>query len=131
MKLITFAQLGPEKGIPRCRDHVRRLVKIGKFPAPIQLSEHKIASSGGRGSIGFSMRSSALAAIIASISASSHQAALKRLPGRPRKASPPAEPSCRGGFLSGRTARRGSGGIAAWHRAVDPETAALPAKIFR
>jgi hypothetical protein len=88
MKLITFAQLGPEKGIPRCRDHVRRLVK---FPAPIQLSEHKIASSGGRGSIGFSMRSSALAAIIASISASSHQAALKRLPGRPRKTSPPAE----------------------------------------
>jgi hypothetical protein len=91
MKLITFAQLGPEKGIPRCRDHVRRLVKVGKFPAPIQLSEHKIASSGGRGSIGFSMRSSALAAIIASISTSSHQAALKRLPGRPRKASPPAE----------------------------------------
>ena len=87
MKLITFAQLGPEKGLSRCRDHVRRLVKVGKFPAPIQLSEHKIASSGGRGSIGFSMRSSALAAI----SASSHQAALKCLPGRPRKISPPAE----------------------------------------
>jgi hypothetical protein len=43
MRLITFAKLGPEKGITHCRDHVRRLVKVGKFPAPIQLSEHKIA----------------------------------------------------------------------------------------
>ena len=43
MRLLTFAQLGPEKGISHCRDHVRRLVKVGKFPAPIQLSEHKIA----------------------------------------------------------------------------------------
>src|SRR5271156_2778004 len=43
MKLLTFAQLGPEKGIPHCRDHVRKLVKAGKFPAPVQLSENKIA----------------------------------------------------------------------------------------
>jgi len=43
VRLITFAQLGPEKGISHCRDHVRRLVKVGKFPAPIQLSDHKIA----------------------------------------------------------------------------------------
>ena len=43
MRLITFAQLGPDKGISHCRDHVRRLVKVGRFPAPIQLSEHKIA----------------------------------------------------------------------------------------
>src|SRR6266404_2921678 len=35
--------LGTEKGISHCRDHVRRLVKVGKFPAPIQLSDHKIA----------------------------------------------------------------------------------------
>jgi hypothetical protein len=39
VRLITFAQLGPEKGISHCRDHVRRLVKVGKFPAPIQLIE--------------------------------------------------------------------------------------------
>jgi predicted dithiol-disulfide oxidoreductase (DUF899 family) len=39
--------------------------------------------------------------------------------------------SCRGGFPSGRTARRGSGGIGAWHRAVGPETPTLLAKIFR
>ena len=37
MRLITFAQLGPEKGISHCRDHVRRLVKVGKFPAPIPI----------------------------------------------------------------------------------------------
>ena len=43
MRLLTFAQLGPEKGIPHCRDHVRKLVNEGKFPAPIQLSENKIA----------------------------------------------------------------------------------------
>ena len=39
--------------------------------------------------------------------------------------------SCRGGFPSGRTARRGGGGIGAWYRAVGPETATLLAKIFR
>src|SRR5947207_15781138 len=38
--------------------------------------------------------------------------------------------SCRGGFPSGRTARRGGGGIGAWHRAVGLETPALLAKIF-
>ena len=103
MRLITFAQLGPEKGISRCRDHVRRLVKVGKFPVPIQLSEHKIASSGGRGSIGFSML--------------------------PLQATRRRSNAFRAGRVRLLLLQRF--GIAAWHRAVDPETAALPAQIFR
>jgi predicted DNA-binding transcriptional regulator AlpA len=43
MKLITFHQLKSEKGHPFTRIHTMRLVKAGKFPAPLQLSEHRIA----------------------------------------------------------------------------------------
>ncbi len=43
MKLITFDQLRPQKGIAYSRDHLRRLVKSGKFPTPLALSEHRIA----------------------------------------------------------------------------------------
>jgi hypothetical protein len=90
MRLITFAKLGPEKGITHCRDHVRRLVKVGKFPAPIQLSEHKIA-----------WLEAEIDAMIAARAEernekpidprASELAAPKRLPSRPRKISPTAE----------------------------------------
>ena len=87
MRLITFAQLGPEKGISHCRDHVRRLVKVGKFPAPIQLSDHKIA-----------WLEAEIDAMIAARAEERNKKPInsrppepKRLPGRPRKISPPAE----------------------------------------
>lgn len=37
MTLLSFADLKPLKGIPYCDDHIRRLVKDRKFPAPIKL----------------------------------------------------------------------------------------------
>ena len=43
MKIITFPQLQPAKGIPYTDDHIRRKVKDGTFPAPIRLSERRIA----------------------------------------------------------------------------------------
>ena len=43
MKLIDFKDLYPVKGISYSRDHLRRKVKAGEFPKPIQLSPHRIA----------------------------------------------------------------------------------------
>ncbi|MFO1247296.1 MAG: AlpA family phage regulatory protein [Alphaproteobacteria bacterium] len=43
MKILTFDRLGPDKGIPYSRDHLRRLTNSGKFPRPMQLSESRIA----------------------------------------------------------------------------------------
>lgn len=43
MKLLSFGQLGPAKGVPYSRDHLRRLVKAGSFPAPVPISEKRIA----------------------------------------------------------------------------------------
>ena len=70
-----------------CRDHVRRLVKVGKFPAPIQLSDHKIA-----------WLEAEIDAMIAARAEERNKKRInsrppepKRLPGRPRKISPPAE----------------------------------------
>lgn len=40
VRIITFENLEREKGIPYCRDHLRRLVKAGKFPKPVQLGTH-------------------------------------------------------------------------------------------
>lgn len=37
-RLLAFKQLRDEKGIPYSRDHLRRLCKAGRFPAPIPLS---------------------------------------------------------------------------------------------
>jgi hypothetical protein len=117
MRLLTFAQLGPEKGIPHCRDHVRKLAKAGKFPAPIQLSENKIvwleaeidaliaAKAEERGKKPIDARRPELAAP-------------KRLPGRPRKIPPPAEAASRPG---GPRAVAGVG-TAAWNGAVATET---------
>ena len=116
MRLLTFAQLGPEKGIPHCRDHVRKLAKAGKFPAPIQLSENKIAW----------LEAEIDAMIAAKAEERSKKlidarrpelAAPKRLPGRPRKIPTPAKADSR---PSARLATDGVG-IAALHRAVAPE----------
>ena len=41
-KLLTFHQL-KELGVFYSREHIRRLVKIGAFPQPLQLSESRIA----------------------------------------------------------------------------------------
>lgn len=43
MKLITFDQLGPLKGIRYSRDHLRRKCKAGEFPKPVQVSDSRIA----------------------------------------------------------------------------------------
>lgn len=43
MKLLTFSQLKPEKGIPYCRVHLMRKVDLGEFPQPIDLSDRRIA----------------------------------------------------------------------------------------
>ena len=42
MKLIPFDRLKPDKGIDYCRDHLRRKVKAGEFPKPIELSDRRI-----------------------------------------------------------------------------------------
>jgi predicted DNA-binding transcriptional regulator AlpA len=43
MKLITFPELKTKKGIPYCRDHLRRKCAAGEFPKPIALSNKRIA----------------------------------------------------------------------------------------
>src|SRR4051812_11416329 len=43
MRLLTFTELQRQKGIPYCRDHLRRLVKAGQFPKPIELGARRIA----------------------------------------------------------------------------------------
>jgi prophage regulatory protein len=43
LRVISFDRLAAEKGIGYSRDHLRRLVKAGKFPRPIPLSESRIA----------------------------------------------------------------------------------------
>jgi len=42
MRILTFPQL-KAKGIPYCREQVRRKAKAGEFPAPISLSDRRIA----------------------------------------------------------------------------------------
>ena len=41
--LIIFSELKPRKGIPYCRDHLRRLWKAGKFPKPIDVGPGRLA----------------------------------------------------------------------------------------
>jgi prophage regulatory protein len=43
MKLITFDQLGPVKGIGYSRDHLRRKIRAGEFPTPVPVSDRRIA----------------------------------------------------------------------------------------
>lgn len=43
MKLVSFDELKPVKGIKYSRVHLRRLVKKKAFPKPIPLSEGRIA----------------------------------------------------------------------------------------
>jgi predicted DNA-binding transcriptional regulator AlpA len=43
LKLISFDQLKPAKGIDYCRDHLRRKWKAGEFPKPVALSDRRIA----------------------------------------------------------------------------------------
>lgn len=43
MKLITFNELKPQKGIAYCRDHLRRKVEAGEFPKPVAISGRRIA----------------------------------------------------------------------------------------
>jgi prophage regulatory protein len=43
MRLISFKELKPQKGIPYSRDHLRVLTKENKFPPPLALSEKSIA----------------------------------------------------------------------------------------
>jgi prophage regulatory protein len=42
-KLIDYHELRAKKGLPWCRNHLRRKVKDGSFPAPVALSESRIA----------------------------------------------------------------------------------------
>jgi hypothetical protein len=51
-RVFTFDTL-PEKGIPFSKNHIRRLVAKGKFPAPFYLSERRPAWSELRSTLGF------------------------------------------------------------------------------
>jgi Prophage CP4-57 regulatory protein (AlpA) len=42
VRIITFGQLGPEKGIHYARQHLRVKIASGEFPAPIALSSARI-----------------------------------------------------------------------------------------
>ncbi len=42
-RLISYADLKPTTGISYSRDHLRRLVKAGSFPKPVNLSSARIA----------------------------------------------------------------------------------------
>jgi prophage regulatory protein len=39
MRIITFKDLKPLKGIPFSREHLRRLEALGKFPKRVRLTE--------------------------------------------------------------------------------------------
>jgi hypothetical protein len=41
-KFVAYFDLR-EHGIPYTRVHLRRLIRAGNFPAPVRLSEHRIA----------------------------------------------------------------------------------------
>jgi prophage regulatory protein len=43
MRLLTFTELKQQKGIPYCRDHLRRKVNAGEFPKPIDFGPGRIA----------------------------------------------------------------------------------------
>jgi prophage regulatory protein len=43
IKLITFDELKPRKGVPYHRNHIRRMVAAGSFPKPVPLSSKRIA----------------------------------------------------------------------------------------
>ena len=43
MKFIRYPQLRDEYGIDWTRVHLNRLIKAGKFPAPVQLGGNSIA----------------------------------------------------------------------------------------
>jgi prophage regulatory protein len=43
MRVITYARLGPEKGIDYSRDHLRRKCAKDEFPKPIPISDKRIA----------------------------------------------------------------------------------------
>jgi prophage regulatory protein len=35
--LVPYRELGPKKDIPYSREHIRRLVKDGRFPKPLKI----------------------------------------------------------------------------------------------
>jgi prophage regulatory protein len=43
MRLINYRELAPRKGITYHRDHLRRKIQAGEFPAPVALSPRRIA----------------------------------------------------------------------------------------
>jgi prophage regulatory protein len=45
MKVLTFRDLRPLKGIPYSRQHVDRKVRAGTFPKPIKLGEGQRATN--------------------------------------------------------------------------------------
>ena len=43
LRLLSYADLKPVKGIPYCASHLWRLWKAGKFPAPLRISTNRTA----------------------------------------------------------------------------------------
>ncbi len=43
MRMLSYKDLKPEKGIPYSEEWLRELVKAGKFPKPIRLGGNRIA----------------------------------------------------------------------------------------
>ena len=43
IRVLTHDRLMPDKGIPYCGDHIRRLVLAGQFPKPIKIGRGRNA----------------------------------------------------------------------------------------
>ena len=43
MKVLSFCELKPKKGIPYSRVHLRRLEAAGRFPRRVQLGDNAVA----------------------------------------------------------------------------------------
>lgn len=43
MRVLSYAELRSRKGIPYHEVHIRRLVRAGKFPEPVELGPGRVA----------------------------------------------------------------------------------------
>jgi prophage regulatory protein len=42
MRLLSFKELKPAKGIPYSKAHLYRLIKLGRFPRPVPIGENRV-----------------------------------------------------------------------------------------
>ncbi len=41
-RFVSYSELKDRYGLPWTRQHIDRLIKVGKFPAKISLTEHRV-----------------------------------------------------------------------------------------